>query len=859
MRELTTLDGRPANAIYGFLSMIVKLLKDKKPEYLVFCYDLKEPSFRRDLYSEYKANRSEMPIEMAQQMGPLKSIAGLLGIPEVEAQGFEADDCIGTLAKLFSEQDFEVLIVSGDKDFAQLVSSSVKIYDTMKDIIYDPRLVVEKWGVPPEQFIDYLALIGDSSDNIPGVAGIGPKSAEKLLKEYTSLEEIYANLENIKPDGVQKKLSHAKEMAFLSKTLVTISCDVPLSKNPVDYHLKNIQRDEFKNFLENHNFKSMIKSLASWLNFENTSVKTELTVAETHLSVAAVAPPAMGDPLANARGSLRADDTLSGLAPASVSAVNSVYVSTPIQLLVDEDDCQKLLDAGDVFFVFECLSQIYVSDGASVARMSFRHESSLAQKKLKGFDLKNLARQLKLESCNVEFDLQVAAYVVHAENVSSLAMIAARYLNREKDFLESPQETVSVMLALEKFLRERLHALNLEKVYHDVDGPLIPVLFQMEKRGVLISTDLLQQQSGELAQELSALEKEIYLASDGPFNILSPKQLGQILFDKLKIPTQKKTKTGFSTDNEVLEKIEHPLAKLVLSYRELSKLKSTYVDSLGLLVDPQDLRIHSHFNQALTTTGRLSSENPNLQNIPVRTERGQRVRKAFVAEPNMLLGSVDYSQIELRILAHYSQDPGLIEAFMSDQDIHQSTAAKVFKCEPSSVTPELRRIAKAINFGIAYGQGVFGLAETLGIPRDEAKQIIEEYFKQFSGVRAYIQETTKQAYEQGYVETLIGRRRYLAELTSKNQAIRKFGERAAINAPIQGTASDLVKIAMIQAQREIPVPMILQVHDELIFEASEQELLRWKPKIIEVMENIIQLRVPLKVNFGMGSNWDEAH
>lgn len=840
IRPLTSPSGVPVNAVYGFLSMITKLIKDEQPQYMVFCYDRKEPSFRRDLYEAYKANRTEMPEDLAQQIPYIKKLADLLGIASLEVPRFEADDLIGTLAVRGYQAGFRVHIVSGDKDFAQLVNERVLLCDTMKDVRYGPEGVQEKWGIRPDQMIDYLAIVGDSSDNIPGVMGIGEKGALKLLQQFSSLEEIYARLDEVAGKSIKEKLIASREQAFLAKKLVTIVTDVDVPQDFEGYRLRPVKREELRELLRELNFK----------NFEKTLLGDENAAAGTVLSVAApVAPPMGAEPQPKGGATLAA----SGVASAFATEIVSMSIS----------GLSSAIAAGSEVWVHADARGLFVASGGRVFGVDgpARELGPVADKagwRWSGYDLKQAWHELGCETPRAEWDGALAAYAVHAGDVSDLPKVLNEHLGRGLPELASPVDWFAAQTELREVLSAKMRERSVEKVYREFDLPLAAILLRMEKRGVRIDAGSLQRQSEELDREARILEKEIQELAGEEFKVGSPKQLSVILFEKLGLESGRKTKTGYSTDNEVLEKIEHPIAAKVLTWRELTKLKSTYVDALPQLADAAG-RVHTTFNQVLAATGRLSSTAPNLQNIPIRTERGRRVRQAFVAAEGCLLLSVDYSQIELRVLAHISGDPGLCRAFAEDLDIHAATAAEVFGVPLASVTADQRRAAKAVNFGIAYGQGAFGLAETLGIPRGEAQGIIKSYFEKFAGVKEYIESTTKLAHEQGYVETLFGRRRYLPELSSKNGMLRKFGERAAINAPIQGTAADLVKKAMIDLEGKVRSPMLLQVHDELIFEEREAILREDIPRIRQIMESVATLKVPLKVNAELGPNWDEAH
>jgi DNA polymerase-1 len=814
IRPLSTPAGVPVNAVYGLLSMLIKLLKSEKPEYAVVCYDRKEPSFRKDLYVDYKANRTEMPDELVQQIPYLRRLVNSLGIPSLEVPKFEADDLIGTLTRIGLENNAEVVIVSGDKDFAQLVKPGVLLLDTMKETRLDEAGVLEKWGVKPEQFLDYLAIVGDTSDNIPGVSGLGPKGALKLLSEYGSLEKIYENLDQIKPSGAQEKLRNSQDMAFLSKKLVTIEQKVPLQENLELYRMKGLQREELRQLLIELNFKSFEKSL---LGDENsTAIKTE-------------------------------SEPKNEQEKNSINSTQFVIRSVSSEEFLLETQNEKEIwvwqQPQGIFFAASQKIWAVFNDLTPVVR-------DFENRKVQwlGFDLKNIWRELQAENPLLGWDSMLAAYALRAGDCTDFSKIYFQFCGEEWSDLSSPEVTYSKHLKLKEVLEEKLKSSEMLSILKSFDEPLAPILLRMEKRGIKIDIPFLNKMSLELGEKIQNAEAEIKKLAGEDFNVASPKQLGVILFEKMSLPVGKKTKTGYSTDNEVLQELDHPIAKQILEFRELSKLKSTYVDALPQLADPKTHRVHTHFNQALTTTGRLSSTQPNLQNIPIRTERGARVREAFIAETGKKLLSVDYSQIELRVLAHISEDPGLMKAFLEDLDIHTATASEVFSVKLADVTSEQRRVAKAVNFGIAYGQGAFGLADQLGISRTEAQGIIKRYFEKFPGIQSYINETIKLAHEKGYVSTLFGRRRYLDELSNKNPMIKKFGERAAINAPIQGTAADLVKKAMIELDGNCPLKMLLQVHDELVFEGDESEIEKYQPAVVSIMENVVKLKVPLKVN-----------
>jgi DNA polymerase-1 len=959
IRPLTNPSGLPVNALYGFIAMTVKLLREIRPDYMAFCFDKSEDSFRKELDPRYKANRKEMPGDLVPQIPYFRRVSEALGIPCIEAARYEADDIIGSLTCLGRDHGLEVVIVSSDKDFAQLVKPYVSMYDTMKDVRYDVDGVIQKWGIEPRKMIDYLAIVGDASDNVAGVKGIGEKGAQKLLAEYESLEDIYAHIDDIKGAN-QKKLIEARDEAFLSKKLVTIVCDMALGVQPEDLRLKPIHREELSALLTELDFKTFHKNLLGEaigasaaaavavpiqtlegipVSSDESSVQagiasdvstmdapatsrasgaprstplgagaTVLQASPAPLSANAsrfvrAATPAAA-PAAEAavgRGELRSDGHIEGsishllnpksretLTPKSapVQAKSEISTSTiPIgeitEKRLDIAGLAKFLKEETDTWAIQTERATYLAQAASrpptddpsnsgakwtiaeVAANADELGELLTEKKLrlKGFDTKTFAKTNFLRDITVAWDQMLAAYVVKAAPIEDVRALFTTYNGQDLPELPSPSQLLTAHLQLEVQLRKRIQSINGEKVLYEIEQPLIPILLSMEQAGILIDSKDLAGQSESLVKDISGLEKEIHSLAGEAFNIGSTKQLGALMFDKLKMPAGKKTKTGYSTDTDVLQKLasDYPIAGKVLQWRELSKLRSTYVDALPLLVDKKTGRIHTTFNQATTSTGRLSSVVPNLQNIPIRTERGNKVRGAFVADKGKMLISADYSQIELRILAHITGDAGLTRAFEQGIDIHTATASEVFDTPVKEVTSDMRRKAKAVNFGLAYGQGAFGLADVLQISRKEATDIITRYFARFSGVQTYMTETVEEAKKKGYVETIFGRRRYLDELFSASPMIRKFGERAAINAPIQGTASDLVKLAMISVGQPKGAQMLLQVHDELVFEADEKSAEAIGKSVAAKMESVAKLNVPLQVNVGTGKSWFEAH
>lgn len=864
VRPLSSPSGLPVNAIYGFLTMTIKLLREIRPDYVAFCFDRPEPSFRKDIDQRYKANRTEMPEDLVPQMPWFRKLSESLGVKCFDKIGFEADDIIGTLTKAGQDRGLDVVIVSGDKDFAQLINSDVTLYDTMKDVRYDSALALEKWGVPPQKMIDYLALVGDSSDNVAGVAGIGPKGAQKLLAEYASLEEIYNKLDSVKPDGTRKKLEASRDEAFLSKRLVTIVQDVPLEYELEELRLHPIEREKVLPLFEELGFKSLSRQLFGTENSAYGDTATKSTSNSTAKSNSTSTSSSSASSNSDSRQAGGAGGEIEGVSSESPLRPGPYWPEARLEI----SELSKLLaqrDPSKEIWVLHSERGVVAGLDGTAYQLAGSPEDlgrALEGRRLSGYDIKDFAHRYQLRKFEVEWDARLGAYVEHAGAVESIHELFTRYLGLALPDLASPSQWLAWNFALRRAIEIRLEKSNGMKVLKELDLPLVPVLYRMEKRGILIDLNLLSNFSRELAADIQSFEAQIHQACGEIFNIGSPKQLGQILFGKMGLPSGKKTKTGFSTDNEVLEAIDHPVAKLILNWREVTKLKSTYVDAIPQLADAGG-RVHTTFNQAHTTTGRLSSVNPNLQNIPIRTERGAHIRKSFIAPKGRMLVSADYSQIELRILAEITEDPGLVRAFEKGHDIHAATAAEIFEVPLADVTSEMRRQAKAVNFGLAYGQGAFGLAETLGVTRAEAQAIILRYFTRFAKVKEYMTETVENAKKVGYVETLFGRRRYLIEFESKNAAIRKFGERAAINAPIQGTASDLVKKAMIDVEQVsgegTGLEMLLQVHDELVFEADENLSDAKLHQIRELMQGAAKFKVPLVANIGQGHSWQDAH
>ena len=798
------------NAAYGYLTTTLKILNQFKPEYIVYCFDRKEPSLRVKYYPEYKANREAMPDDLAEQIPYIHQITDLLGIRRMDQKGYEADDLIGSLAHWAQSKKMEVFIISSDKDFAQLVNQSVTLYDPIKDIHYNSDKVKEKWGVSPSQIVDYLAIVGDSSDNIPGVRGIGSKGAQKLFSNYSSLEEIYKHLKELTP-RMMNQLKDSKKEAFLSQKLARIITDISLASKLKDVEKNPMDQEKMKSLLMDLEFRSTYKKM---FPESKTQVKKIISNQKTH--------------------QWNLEQLKENLRP---------YEEVGVFILEDQIYCLikniqvKILKASPADF------------GAV-----------LSYKKIRwwGYDLKNTWKVCEVHQPIGGWDLMIAAHLCDNKPSRGLSSLAQSVM--EVDELRE-DNIASTLLQMRKLYQKKLEDMNLIKEFETIDMPVIAVLYRMEKRGILLDKKQLLKERKNLDNELIDLENDIFSIAGHPFNVASPQQLAHVLFEEMGLEKGKKTKTGHSTDSEVLKKLAplYPVAQKLLEYRELFKLKTTYVEGLLEAMKKDSHRVHTSFNQTLTSTGRLSSTKPNLQNIPIRTERGRKIREYFIAPKGCRLIVVDYSQIELRILAHFSKDPALKNAFVKGEDIHCSTARELFDVPIERVTEEQRRIAKTVNFGITYGQTAFGLSETLGVSPQRGREIVNQYFKKFSKVQEHIDKVIKSAKKKGYVETLFGRRRIIPELFSKNVRMQKFGERAAVNATIQGTASDLVKKAMIQLDSSVSSKILLQIHDELIFECAQEDVDSEVRHIRSIMEKAgAGLSVPLEVHIGEGLSWHEA-
>ena len=905
---LTNSAGEPTGAMYGVLNMLKSLISQVQPSHIAVVFDAKGKTFRDEMFEQYKSHRPPMPDDLRKQIQPLHDIIRALGIPLLVIEGVEADDVIGTLAVEASKANQKVLISTGDKDMAQLVDDNIMLINTMNNTLLDREAVIEKYGIPPELIIDYLALMGDSADNIPGVAGVGEKTALGLLQGIGSMAEIYANLDKVAElpiRGAKKlgdKLLAEKEMADLSYRLATIKTDVALDITPEQLTLGASNNEQLTEYFGRYEFKR-------WLNevMNGADSITNNNEQPTKINHYQVTPVLAQDNSDEALPAIQIDrsryETL--LTEADLNRWVEKLNQAKLFALDTETDNLDYMAANlvGISFALENGEAAYLPLQLDYLGAPKTLEKTTALTLLKPilenptiqkvgqnfkYDLTIFARN-GIDVQGVAFDTMLESYVLNSTGRHNMDDLAKRYLGHQtisfeeiagkgknqltfnqiqlEQAAEYAAEDADVTMKLQQVLWEKLSKEpTLEKLFKEMELPLLGVLSRMERRGVLIDSDALFLQSNEIANRLSELEEQAYVLAGQPFNLASTKQLQEILFDKLGLPVIQKTPKGApSTNEEVLEELafNHELPKVLVEHRGLSKLKSTYTDKLPQMVNSQTGRVHTSYHQAVTATGRLSSSDPNLQNIPIRNEEGRRIRQAFIAREGFTVVAADYSQIELRIMAHLSQDQGLINAFTQGKDIHRSTAAEIFGVSLDEVTSEQRRNAKAINFGLIYGMSAFGLSRQLGIGRADAQSYMDLYFKRYPGVQTFMHDIREKAKAQGYVETLFGRRLYLPDINSSNGMRRKAAERVAINAPMQGTAADIIKRAMIQLDQKLQndpdIAMIMQVHDELVFEVRSEKVAFYSELIKIQMESAADLVVPLIVEVGQGTNWDEAH
>jgi DNA polymerase-1 len=875
---LTNSKGEPTNAIYGVSNMLRKLIADYQSEYITVVFDAPGKTFRNDLYDQYKAHRPSMPDDLRVQIEPLHQLIRAMGLPLIMEPDVEADDVLGALAQNAAGQGFSVIISTGDKDMAQLVTEHIILENTMSNARMDIQGVFDKFGVKPEQIVDYLALMGDSSDNIPGVPKVGPKTAAKWLEEYQTLENLIANADKI-TGKIGENLRASLEQLPLAKQLTTIKCDLDLPYSMDDLKRRPINTEELKNQLAELGFSSWLKMLDN--NVEAVICEDKPVIIESNYETILTDQQLNQwlEQLENAE--LFAFDTETTSLDYSKAEIVGVSFS------VTPGKAAYLPLAHDYAGVPDQLNRTEVLKKLRPL-LENPHKAKLGQN-LK-YDTHVLANH-GITLCGIAHDTMLESYVLNSiATKHNMDDLAKEYLGvttihyedvagkgaKQISFQEVTLEQAAPYAAEDADITLRLHQVLMAKLqqhpallslYSEIEIPLISVLARIESNGVLIDAAMLAQQSLELANHIVAIEQQAHDLAGHTFNLGSPKQIQDILYDQQKLPVLKKTPKGQpSTEESVLQElaVDYPLPKLILDYRSLSKLKSTYTDKLPQQVDDKTGRVHTSYHQAVAATGRLSSSDPNLQNIPIRSEEGRKIRQAFIAPKGYKIVAADYSQIELRIMAHLSADDGLLKAFSKGEDVHRATAAEVFGVAPDQVTTDLRRSAKAINFGLIYGMSSFGLAQQLGLSRSQAQSYIDLYFARYPGVKQYMDSIRDQAREQGYVETLFGRRLYLPEIKSRNAARRQYAERTAINAPMQGSAADIIKRAMISAdqwlfQEKPDAKMIMQVHDELVFEVAEDKVDQFADIIRTIMTSVADLNVPLIVDIGIGSNWDEAH
>ena len=846
VRYLSARDGTPTNAIYGFLNILLKLIKEQEPDYICAAFDVKAPTFRHKQYEGYKAQRKPMPEGLAAQMPLAKDVLRAMGVTILEKEGYEADDIIGTVARLCEESEISCFIATGDKDDLQLTSDKTKVILTVtksgynETIIYDDKAVKEKYRVTPTEFIDVKALMGDPSDNIPGVKGVGEKTAMSLIEKHHSIEYIYENIDGIGLKGAMlQKMKDGRKMAFMSKELATINRNTPIEFNAEECVFDGFENNgELYEILKRLELNSIIKKLDL---SGGDNVKENEDIFKDFSYQVGDKNMINGDKV-----TVVLDFDGDNISSAAVGAGNNAVV------LNEQDDIKELLEDD------------------SIAKVMFDVKEAIV--KLNG----------RIDIKNISDDTAIAAYLVDpAKNEYTIEKLASEYFGtviekpevKQLSLLDDVETDRSEYLAkcavalgvLNERIGDKIKENGQEKLYHEVELPLVTVLAHLEINGFLVDDNQLKEFADKLGEKIDALTNEIYMLAGEEFNINSPKQLGVILFEKLELKPVKKTKTGYATNADVLEKLrdKHPIVNFIMEYRQLAKLKSTYCDGLRAVVNPNTHRIHSVFTQTVTVTGRLSSTEPNLQNIPTRTELGREIRKMFVAKEGYVLVDADYSQIELRVLAHIANDETMINAFRNNEDIHAVTASQVLGIPLEDVTKEQRSSAKAVNFGIVYGIGEFSLAQDLHISVKEAKAYIESYLEKYHGVRNYMESIKEQAKKDGYVKTMLNRIRYIPELKSPNYNIRQFGERVALNTPIQGTAADIIKLAMVRVDNRLineglKSKLILQVHDELIVEAHKDEVDKVKQILSEEMQNAMELNVPLKVDMSTGHSWYDA-
>jgi DNA polymerase-1 len=880
MPDLTNSKGEHTGTIYGVINMIRKLLADYAPEDIAVIFDAKGKTFRHDMYKEYKANRPPMPDDLRQQIEPIHKIIRAMGLPLISIEGVEADDVIGTLARQATEAGIDTVISTGDKDMAQLVNKHVSLINTMTDTVSDIEGVKEKFGVLPERIIDYLALIGDKVDNVPGVHKCGPKTAVKWLEQYDSIDGVIKHADEIK-GKVGDYLREALQQLPLSKELVTIKLDVSLEETPQTLRVSSPDNVTLKDLFTHYELKTWLAEVLNAEQNPGASVPAKQTGTDAEyetilkqkdfdkwLKKLKQAKLFAFDLETTSLDYMQAEIVGCSFA---INAGEAAYVP----LAHDYENAPKQLDRTKIL---QQLKPLLEDPGQSKLGQNLKYDMNVLANydiKMQGIKFDSMLESYVLDSTGSRHDMDTLALkylgknTIHFEDIAGkgVKQISFNQISIE-DAAPYAAEDADITLQLHQTLWAKLQETpSLEKIFTEIEMPLMPVIARMERKGVLLDKSMLEKQSGELAIRMEEIQAQTWVEAGEEFNLGSPKQLQTILFEKMGLPIISKTPKGQpSTAESVLQELAHdyPLPKLILEYRSLSKLKSTYTDKLPLMIDSNTGRVHTSYHQAVAATGRLSSKDPNLQNIPVRTKEGRRIRQAFIAPEGYKVLAADYSQIELRIMAHLSADSGLLDAFAKGIDVHSATAAEVFGGDVKDVSKDQRRSAKAINFGLIYGMSAFGLARQLDITRKEAQQYVDRYFERYPGVKQYMEETKEIAKQQGYVETVYGRRLYLPEINARNAMRRQYAERTAINAPMQGTAADIIKRAMIDLdgvieKSKLDIRMIMQVHDELVFEVPQGIVEEASDIIKNSMVSAASLSVPLIVDIGIGKNWDEAH
>lgn len=859
-RPMTSPTGVPTKAVYGVQSMMLKMLSEHKPTHIFLARDTKGGSFRNKLYPAYKANRSDPPEDLIPQFPLIDKLIKLMNLPTFCLEGYEADDIIGSACVQWKEQFDEIFIASGDKDLMQFVGGNIKLLDTMKDKLYTPADVEEKMGVRPDQIVDYLTIVGDSSDNIPGLKGIGAVGAAKLLKEYGTFENILAHKDQLKGKKIIEAFTEHIELGHLSKKLVQITTDLDLGHTPEETSINFYPSNELIEYMKELGFTSSIAKYQEMRfqhhmgrEMDKRVTTQEDTAIESHLFN-------KGSSIAVELIDINENNFEEILTAATEAKVFAHH------LLYEGDDIYTRT-ISRMYFAFN-ETHAYSADQNFIS-LIFKKMWSNVEVEVIGENLKKDYVHALINEINFDakkFDISLAHFNINTSTRHDLDILIKEYFGVDLsiDEHQANAERVNCLFKLAGIFKDQMARINVQGIYDSIDLNIIPVLAKMEKEGISLNANFLREFEVELDSEIKKIESKIHEVSGSEINLGSPKQVGVLLFDKLKLPVIKKTKTGYSTDAEVLEELDgmniSEIPGLLLTHREYCKILSTYVKALPELLNQKTKRIHTNFNLTVAQTGRLSSTNPNIQNIPVRSPMGEKVRKAFIAKPGKILLSADYSQVELRLLAHFSEDPTMLKSFQDNLDIHTQTASEVLSIPLTQVTSSERSMAKTVNFGLMYGQSSFGLASTLKISRTEAKNYIDKYFARFSSIKTFLDTLKDKAEQTGFAETYHGRKRFLPDIHSQNRTIKAQAERMAINSPIQGTAADIIKLAMITIDREMTAKnmqsrMLLQVHDELIFEVVEEELEVMKKIVRDGMENVVDLKVPLKVDMGIGINW----